>query len=86
MNFRKLFFHMFVFINVLIFNIQGNHPVRLQKKESKSNFEVYCDKIAPYVILTCTIILVCLIVFALAKYGANLTGTEANQFYNHMDI
>ena len=68
-----------------MFPLQGNQPVRLHKKEPKSTFEVYCDKIAPYVILACTIILVCLIFIALVKYGANITGTEANNYYYHLN-
>ena len=82
---HKIFSQLFVLINVLMFPLQGNQPVRLHKKESKSTFEVYCDKVAPYLILACTIILVCLIFIALVKYGANITGTEANNYYYHLN-
>lgn len=82
---RKIFSHVFILVTVLITSSQGNQPVRLQKKKSKSNLEVYCDKIAPYLILACTVILVCLIFIALVKYGANITGTEANNYYYHLN-
>ncbi len=81
---HKIFSHLFIFINVLTTS-QSNQPARLHKKESKSNLEVYCDKIAPYLILACTIVLVCLIFIALVKYGAHITGTEANSFYYHLN-
>lgn len=59
-----------------------NRP--LDKGVEMSKFEYYCQKIAPYLILTCILILCVLMFIALVKYGANWTGTEANQFYNQL--
>lgn len=58
-------------------------PKRLNKIEEKTRFEEFCDKICPYVLLTAMIILVILIVFVLAKYGANLFSTPQNR-YEHL--
>ena len=75
-----------IFLSIFFsrFNTQSSNVARLDKKVPKSPFEQTCDKIAPYLILTCTIILVCLIFIALVKYGANITGTEANGYYYHL--
>ena len=59
-----------------------NRP--LDKGVEMTRFEYYCQRIAPYVLLFCIGLLVLLIVFVLAKYGANWTGTEANQYYNQL--
>jgi len=59
-----------------------NRP--LDKGVEMSKFEYYCQKIAPYLILTCILILCVLMFIALVKYGAKWTGTEANQFYNQL--
>ena len=53
-----------------------NRP--LDKGVEMSKFEYYCQKIAPYIILFCIGLLCVLIFIALVRYGANLTGTEAN--------
>ena len=59
-----------------------NRP--LDRGVEMSKFEYYCQKIAPYVLLFCIGLLVLLIVFVLAKYGANWFGTESNQYYNQL--
>ena len=70
---------------ISIFSRKNNTSnVRLEK-QTKSPIDEFCDKIAPYLILACTIILVCLIFIALVKYGANITGTEANGYYYHLE-
>ena len=62
-----------------------SNPSRpLDKGVEMSKFEFFCMRIAPYVLLVCVIVLLILVFVVLVKYGANLTGTEANQFYNHL--
>lgn len=74
-----------IFISIFSqFNTKKTSNVRLEKQVPKSPIDEFCDKIAPYLILACTIILVCLIFIALVKYGANITGTEANGYYYHL--
>ena len=63
----------------------NNQPARLNKKENESSFDKTCERIAPYILLISLIILCTLLFVVLVKYGANLTGTEANQFYYHMN-
>lgn len=52
----------------------------------KSSFEVFCDRIAPYVILAGILIIAILLFVALVKYGAKWTGTEANLWYNQFGV
>ena len=69
---------------VTFLNLQGKpQPVRLEKKQ-KSQFQLFCERVAPYILLICMTILIITILVVLIKYGANITGTEANQYYNHM--
>ena len=60
-----------------------NRP--LDKGVEMTRFEFFCNKIVPYVIVACIIVLMILVVVVLVKYGANLTGTEANQYYYQME-
>lgn len=56
-----------------------SNPKRpLNPAVEKTVFENFCDKIAPYVIIAGIVIISVLLFVALVKYGANLTGTEAN--------
>lgn len=74
-----------IFISIFSqFNTKKTSNVARLEKQTKSPIDEFCDKIAPYLILACTIILVCLIFIALVKYGANITGTEANGYYYHL--
>ena len=73
-----------------LFNLntsKESEPVRLQKKEKhsiQSGFESACERIAPYVLVACIIVISVLLFVVLVKYGASLTGTEANQYYYHL--
>ena len=56
-----------------------SNPKRpLNPAVEKTVFENFCDKIAPYVIIVGVLIICALLFIALVKYGANITGTEAN--------
>lgn len=59
-------------------------PARLQKTEKKSatTFDEICTKIAPYIIIICICLLIITAFVVLIKYGSNITGTEANLYYN----
>lgn len=46
----------------------------------KTTFENLCDKAVPYVLLAAIVILLILVFVVMVKYGANWTGTEANQW------
>ena len=62
-------------------------PARLDKKrENTSNFNSVCNKACPYVITACLIILVVLLSCILVRYGHAITGTEANNWYYHMNV
>ena len=58
--------------------IVSNPKRPLDKAVEKSRFELFCEKIAPYVLVASIIILLVLIFVILVRYGANITGTEAN--------
>ena len=62
-------------------NKTTSNVVRLDKVE-KSPFEQTCEKVCPYIILACIIILCVLLFIALVKHGHTLS-TEANQ-YEHL--
>ena len=57
-------------------------PIRLEKRNEKSKTELFCERIAPYVLFTALALLFILLLVILVKYGANITGTEANHYYN----
>ena len=58
-------------------------PVRLQKQEVEtSTMDSICRKICPYVLFICIALLIITVFVIMVKYGANITGTEANQYYN----
>ena len=66
-------------------NTSKKEPARLDKKENCSiqlGFDSACEKMAPYVLVACIIVISVLLFIVLVKYGANITGTEANQYYN----
>jgi len=75
-------------ILISLFNLNTSNkvePARLEKKEKHSiqlGFESTCEKIAPYVLVACIVIISVLLFIVLVKYGASVTGTEANHFYN----
>lgn len=56
--------------------------VRLDKQEDKTSIDNFCEKIAPYVLFFALVIFSILILVVLVKYGATITGTEANAYYN----
>ena len=62
----------------------SNHPARLQKKEN-SSVESFCKKACPYILIISLFILGILLFVALVKYGHAITGTEANEFYYHLN-
>lgn len=74
----------FTSILFILFSPNNSNVVRLEKKESKSKFEVFCERICPYVIVACVIIICALLFVALVKYGHVITGTESNQYYYHL--
>lgn len=69
-------------ILINIFRLGETPAARLEKKEEKSNFTRFCDRIVPYVLFFALVLLGILIVVILVKYGASITGTEANHYYN----
>ena len=71
-----------IFISIFSqFNTQSSNVARLDKVE-KSPFEQTCEKVCPYIILACIIILCVLLFIALVKHGHTFS-TEANQ-YEHL--
>ena len=46
-----------------------------------SKTDLFCTKIAPYLIVLFSVILLALAAYIVAVNGANITGTEANTFY-----
>lgn len=63
----------------------SSSPARLNKVE-KTRFELFCERICPYLLVICIIILLTLIFIAIAKYGSHIAGSESNGYYYHMDI
>lgn len=60
-----------------------SNPKRpLNPAVEKTVFENFCDKIVPYVIIITVIILLIMGLIMMVRYGANITGTEANIWYN----
>ena len=68
---------------LVLFGYNFNKPVRLEK-DSRTTFDKWCNKIAPYVIFIAIIVLIILIAVILIKYGYNIVGTESNNYYYHM--
>lgn len=68
------------FMLTLLFS-ENISPKRLEK-QSKSTFELFCERIVPYVLFFALVLLGILLVVILVKYGAGFTGTEANHYYN----
>ena len=71
--------------SILLFNA-GSTPARLEKQQTKSKFESFCERIAPYVLLLALALLSILTLVVLVKYGASITGTEANIYYYHNNV
>ena len=79
--------NIFLFLMTIFsqFNLSsGDAPARLDKK-TENKFQEFCRWICPYVIILCLIILSVLLFIALVKYGHAITGTEANQYYYHLN-
>lgn len=78
----------FMFTNLLLSETDIFSPrrqssqVRLEKRNEKTTLEKFCDRIAPYVLFICIALLIILFLVILVKYGASITGTEANHYYN----
>lgn len=47
-----------------------------------TRFDWFCYRIAPYLIVIFSVLLLALAFIALVKYGGVLFGTEANHYYN----
>lgn len=63
---------------------ERNKQVRLEKN-NQSDFDLFCRRITPYVIFAMIIALVLLVLWVLITHGANITGTEANAYYYHLE-
>ena len=61
-----------------------NRP--LDKAVEKTNFETFCERICPYVIITAVFILIVLALYVMTVHGHTVTVTEANAFYNQLDV
>lgn len=60
-----------------------SNPKRpLDRAVETSKFDWLCTRIAPYLIVIFSVLLLALVFIALVKYGGLITGTEANQYYN----
>ena len=78
----NIFMTIFSLLNSLNLSSSKEEPVRLEKKEPITTFEMVCHKICPYIIIICLLILGVLLFLALAKYG-HVFSTEANH-YEHL--
>lgn len=47
--------------------------------------DLFCTKVAPYLIVLFSVILLALALYIAVKYGANFTGTEAN-VYQRLEV
>lgn len=72
----------FMLTNLLSENIS---PKTLEKQK-KSTFESFCERAVPYVLFLALVLFTILIIVVLVKYGAAITGTEANIYYYHNNI
>lgn len=61
-----------------------NRP--LDKAVEKTNFEIFCEKICPYVVIIAVFMLIVLVLQIMAVHGHTVTVTEANAFYNQLDV
>ena len=64
----------------LLFSEQDT-KVRLEKN-TQSDFDIFCRRIAPYVLFTMIFVLILLVLWVKITHGASITGTEANIYYN----
>ena len=72
-----------IFISIFSqFNTKKTSNVARLEKVQKSPLEQFCERVCPYIILTCIIILCVLLFIALVKHGHTLS-TEANVWYYH---
>lgn len=78
----NIFMTIYSLINLLNLSSSKEEPVRLEKKEPITTFEMVCHKACPYVIIICLIVLCILLFLALARYG-HVFSTEANH-YEHL--
>ena len=60
-----------------------NKPLNPAIEISKTDW--FCTRIAPYLIILFIVILLALAAYIVAVNGANLTGTEANLYYNNLE-
>ena len=74
-----------VMIFISIFSRKNNTSnVRLEK-QTKSPIDEFCNRIAPYLILSFILIFFIFLFIALLRYGHSITGTEANGYYYHLE-
>lgn len=66
---------------LVLFGYNFNKPKSLHK-DTRSRFEKWCNKIAPYIIFAAIIILMITLVIVFVKYGGGWFGTEANHYFN----
>lgn len=78
---------LFSFLLILFSNTSNQSPVRLQKKEEgfmDRHYETILKFLFIVLILLC-ILLVGTVFVLFVIHGANITGTEANGFYYHLE-
>ena len=73
----------FLYSSFFSHQASSKRPARLGKHQSKTSFEKFCDRVAPYVLLFALVTLMILLLVILVKYGHSITGTEANN-YEHL--
>lgn len=60
-----------------------SNPKRpLDRAVETSRFDWFCTRIAPYLIVLFSVLLIALAFIVLVRYGGAWFGTEANRFYN----
>ena len=75
-----------IFISIFSqFNTKKTSNVVRLEKVQKSPLEQFCERVCPYIILTCIIILCVLLFIALVKHGHTLS-TESNVWYYHRGV
>jgi hypothetical protein len=78
---------LFSFLLILFSNTSNQSPVRLEKKEENfmdRHYETILKFLFIVLILLC-ILLVGTVFVLFVIHGANITGTEANGFYYHLE-
>lgn len=74
-----------IFISIIFSRKNNTSNVRLEKQVPKSPIDEFCNRIAPYLILSFILILFIFLFIALLRYGHSITGTEANGYYYHLE-